>query len=202
VGAHLVTLRTASGSDILTRRELALAVGGYDEVYKDIEASGAEDLDFELKLAARCPLFVVSEYLVGYRVGHGSMSRDDKRMMRALRAVINKHVDLNCLPKIYLNWAFGEFHKHYVFVFLGKRKFGGALKAMVGLMWNDPAVAARVLFFHLPERVRIKIVKVIDRARGNHPQPSPHFYDISPSKLFKLPRPTGRWDEKVRFQYE
>jgi hypothetical protein len=32
----------------------------------------------------------------------------------------------------------------FVFVFLGKRKFGGALKAMLGLIWNDPAVAAGV----------------------------------------------------------
>ena len=77
---HLTTLRTGSGSAILTRRDLALAVGGYDTNYKVLNASGAEDLDFELKLAARFPMFVVSEYLIGYRSCPGSMSSDSNRM--------------------------------------------------------------------------------------------------------------------------
>ena len=50
----------------LDATRLDAAVGGYDTSYKDLKTSGAEDVDFELKLAARFPMFVISEYLIGY----------------------------------------------------------------------------------------------------------------------------------------
>lgn len=197
VAAHLVTLRTGSGSGILTRRELALAVGGYDTTYRDMSASGAEDLDFELKLAARFPMFVVSEYLIGYRSYRGSMSSDDARMARALRAVINKHIDLNGLSKPCVNWVLGEFYKHFFFTYLESRKLTSAVRPMIGLIWNDPAVASNVLFFRLPERIVQKLSRKAWQAMGYHPQPGPSFYEISPLEFLKLPKATGRWDERV-----
>jgi glycosyltransferase involved in cell wall biosynthesis len=203
LAAHLVASgRCGSGSNILTHRELALAIGGYDTFYRDLNAGGAEDIDFELKLTARFPMFVVSEYLIGYRKYQGSMSGDDARMERAFRAVIKRHIDLNGVPKHCANWALGEFYKHFFFVFLGTRNFAGALRAMIGLIWNDPAVASKVLLFQVPELIVKKIFKVICEAAGHYAPPGPQFYELSPLELFKLPRPTGRGDERVRFQYE
>jgi glycosyltransferase involved in cell wall biosynthesis len=188
---HLATLRTECGSKILTRRDLALAVGGYDT---DLNMNGAEDLDFELKLAARFPMFVVSEYLVGYRKFHGTLSGDDARMVRALRAVINRYIDRNGLSKSGVNWVLGEFHKHFLFIFLDKHKFTSALKSMIGLICSDPGVALNVLVFQLPERIRAKIFKRIFKGVGYHSPPNPRFYDVSSLELIKLPRASGRWD--------
>jgi hypothetical protein len=171
---------------------LAVAVGGYDTTL-----SAAQDLDFELTLAARGPMFVVSEYLVGYRRYQGSMSGNEARLMRALQIVIKKHVDLNRLSKSHLNWALGEFYKHFFSVFLGKHEFRSAARAMIGLIRNDPVVALRVLFFQLPKRIPQKIAKMAHQAKGYQRPPDPHFYDLSPLELFRLPKPTGRWDPAV-----
>jgi glycosyltransferase involved in cell wall biosynthesis len=198
--AHLVTLRTGCGSGILTRRELALSVGGYDASYRDVNASGAEDLDFELKLAACSPMFVVSEYLIGYRSYHGSMSSDHARMERALRAVINKHIDLNGLSTPYVNWVLGEFYKYCFFAYLEKRKFTSAFRTMIGMIWNDPSVALNALSIQLPEHIARKVSKKVRLVMGYEQRPGPRFYDVSPLHLFKLPKPTGRWDERVRFK--
>ncbi len=189
VAAHLVTLRTECGSKILTRRELALAVGGYDTTL-----SAAQDLDFELSLAARGPMFVVSEYLVGYRRGQDSMSSNDARLIRALRVVIKKHVNLNRLSKSCSNWALGELYKHFFSVFLVRHKFGSATKSMIGLVWNDPVIALRVLFYQIVERISQKITSMNRRTKGYQRPPDPQFYDVSPLTLFRLPKPTGRWD--------
>jgi glycosyltransferase involved in cell wall biosynthesis len=197
--SHLVTLRTGCGSGILTRRELALAVGGYDTTYREFNASGCEDLDFELKLAAHFPMFVVSEYLIGYRSYHGSMSSDHTKMERALRAVITKHIKLNGLSKPCVGWTLGEFYKYCFFAYLEKRKFASAARAMLGLIWNDPAVAFSTLVFRSPEYVARKISQKIYRAIGGRSAVGPRFYEVSPLELFKLPITTGRWDERVDF---
>jgi glycosyltransferase involved in cell wall biosynthesis len=192
---HLVTHRTECGSKILARRELAIAVGGYDT-----EMSGAEDFDFELKLIARFPMVVVPEYLVGYRVSPGNVSSDDARMERAARAVMNKHIGLNGVSRPHANWVFGQFYKDLFFASLKRRQFIRAFKAMIGLIWNDPVVASRVLLFNLPERAAETIVKRVRAAIGFNPPPRPLFYEISPHQLFKPTKATGRWDEKVKFR--
>jgi hypothetical protein len=73
-----IWLQRASGigSSIQVRRDVAFEVGGFDPTYKDFDAGGAEDLDFELKLVARFPVGVIPEYLVGY-IYEDTMS-DDK----------------------------------------------------------------------------------------------------------------------------
>ena len=71
---------------------------------------------------------------------------------------------------------------------------------MFGLIWNDQAVALRVLFLQVPELIVRKILNVICQAAGHHAPPGPPFYELSPLELYKLPRATGRWDERVRFE--
>jgi hypothetical protein len=156
--------------------------------------NGAEDLDFELKLATRFPMFVVSEYLVGYRKFQGTLSSDDTRMTRALRAAINKYIERNGLTESSVNYVLAEFHKHFFFVFLDKHKFTGAVKSMIDLILRDPSLALKVLIFQLPERIGAKIANVIRHTAGYHPPHGPGFYDVSPLELFKLPRASGRWD--------
>lgn len=191
---HLVTLRTECGSKVLVRRDLASAVGGYET---DPDTNGVEDFDFELKLAARYPMFVVSEYLVGYRKLHTSLSSNETRMLRGGKTVIDRHIQLNGLSKPYVNWTYGEFHKHFFFVFLEKRKFAKALSNLVGLISNDPKIAASVLFSELPEYGLKKMRRLAVRITQASTARGPDFYDLSPLECYKPPRPSGRWDESA-----
>jgi glycosyltransferase involved in cell wall biosynthesis len=194
---HLVTLRTECGSKILVRRDLALGVGGYET---NPDTNGVEDFDFELKLAARFPMFVVSEYLVGYRKLHTSLSSDETRMLRGGRAVINRHIGLNNLSKPYVNWVYGEFHKHFFFVFLERHKFIRAFNDLIGLIVNDPAVAWSVISSQAPVYGLRKMVRLANRVMGVRPQRGPDFYTLSPLESYKPPRPSGRWDEETRLK--
>ena len=191
LSALLVTLRTECGSSILTRRDLALAVGGFDATYRDLDVGGAEDLDFHLKLAARFPMFVVSQYLVGYRSYEGNMSSDDTRMLRALRTVINRHIALNSLSKPCVNWVFGELYRHFFWIFfLRKREYASALQALIGVIRNDPATASDLLFCELPGHIVRVISRKICQAVGYRPQLGPPFYEVSPHELLKPGRVT------------
>ena len=147
---HFATWPVGNGSSVMTRRDIALAVGGYDTTYRDLDAGGAEDLDFELKLAAHFPISVVPEYLVGYRQYEGNMSSDPDRMMRAATAVVEKHIRLNPdLSKKCANWARGVCD-HYCFAIrLHQRRFTDALQIMGRMTLNDPAMAA----YHLSKVV-------------------------------------------------
>jgi glycosyltransferase involved in cell wall biosynthesis len=91
---HLYIRPIGNGSTLLVRRERALAVGGFEPSWAARGIGGCEDLDFELKLAARYPLAAVPLYLVGYRRYPGNMSSDKLRMARAAVATITSHVVL------------------------------------------------------------------------------------------------------------
>jgi hypothetical protein len=191
VRSILVTLRTECGSTLLTRRDLALAVGGFDATYRDLGVGGAEDLDFQLKLAARFPMFLVPEYLVGYRTYPGNMSSDDTRMLLALVAVLKRHIDLNGLSKPYVNWAFGALYRYFFWIFLlRKRKFASALKAMIGVLQNDPVAALGLLFIDLPDNIVRIVSRLTFRATRYHPRPDPPFYEVSPHELINTGRVT------------
>ena len=91
---HLYERPIGNGSTLLVRREHALAVGGFEPSWAARGIGGCEDLDFELKLAARYPMAAVPLYLVGYRHHSGSMSSDKLRMARASVGTITSHVVL------------------------------------------------------------------------------------------------------------
>jgi glycosyltransferase involved in cell wall biosynthesis len=187
---HLVTVPVGNGSSILTRRDLALEVGGFDPTYRDIDAGGAEDLDFELKLAARFPMFVVPEYLVGYRVYFGNMSSDKGRMIRAMTAVVEKHIRLNAgLSKRSINWARGQLYTYCWFNCLRGRDYTGALKMMGRLILNDPAIARTELLNRLPRALAKRALNEIREALGHNPKsaPRPLFYEVNPLEIGPLP---------------
>jgi hypothetical protein len=91
---HLYVRPIGNGSTLLVRRENALAVGGFEPSWAARGIGGCEDLDFELKLAARYPMAAVPLYLVGYRHYPGSMSSDKLRMARASLGTITSHIVL------------------------------------------------------------------------------------------------------------
>lgn len=92
---HLFKKFVGNGSSIMVRRWLAIEVAGYDHRYAELGLGGCEDLDFELKLAAREKIVAVPQYLVGYRRYEGNMSSNRPRMARALVATIKNHIAAN-----------------------------------------------------------------------------------------------------------
>ncbi|KKZ84123.1 glycosyl transferase (plasmid) [Rhizobium phaseoli Ch24-10] len=92
---HLNVKYMGNGSALLVRRNVALAIGGFDSSYAAAGLGGCEDLDFELKLAARYFIEVVLERLVGHRKHPGSMSSDHLRMGRSALEVVRRSVAAN-----------------------------------------------------------------------------------------------------------
>ncbi|HUH78182.1 MAG TPA: glycosyltransferase family 2 protein, partial [Devosia sp.] len=111
--SHLVIHPVGNGSTVLVRRDIALAVGGYDPSYVGIDAGGVEDLDFELAIAAHYPIGLVPEFLVGYRTYAGNMSSNLPRMSRGLVEVTRRHIARNPqLPSKSRRWALGVAHEY------------------------------------------------------------------------------------------
>jgi glycosyltransferase involved in cell wall biosynthesis len=189
VSTHLVTAPVGNGSSILTRRDVALAVGGYDTSYRELDAGGCEDFDFELKLAARFPIGVVSEYLVGYRRYEGTMSADRVRMTRAITAVVERHIQLNPrLSKQCVNWAYGRMYYNCFSYQLGRNHLS-ALNMMRRLIMCDPAIATRLLAHTLPKIIATRAYDKFCGVVGYHPK-SPaasSFFEVSPLAPGPLP---------------
>jgi glycosyltransferase involved in cell wall biosynthesis len=193
ISTHLVTMPVGNGSSILTRREVAVAVGGFDSTYKDFDAGGCEDLDFELKIAARFPIAVVPEYLVGYRSYQGNMSSHTERMVRAMTAVVEKHLHLNPgLSRNCVDWTYGRLYRNCMFAYLGghQQDLPRALHMMARLIFSDPPMAMTELCAWLAKGIAKRIFRktyemVRYRAKG---PPGCPFYEVSPLKLGPLPR--------------
>ena len=92
---HLYARPIGNGSTLLVRRENALAVGGFEPSWAARGIGGCEDLDFELKLAARYNMAAVPLFLVGYRHYPGNMSSDKLRMVHAAVGTITSHIVLH-----------------------------------------------------------------------------------------------------------
>jgi glycosyltransferase involved in cell wall biosynthesis len=87
---HLLSNPVGNGSNLIVRRDLALAVGGFNRDYAKAGIGGCEDLEFQLKLLRRTKLEVVREYLIGYRIHPAQMSRDVVMMRLGHIGVIEK----------------------------------------------------------------------------------------------------------------
>ena len=75
----------ASGSNILVRRDCAVAAGGFDA---SLEA--AQDWDFCLRIAALRPFALVPSYQILYRIGEDSMSADAARIEQSCLRVCER----------------------------------------------------------------------------------------------------------------
>lgn len=131
-----------NGSNLLVRRDAALAVGGFDPSYAAEGIGGCEDLDFELRLAARYRIEAVRLFLVGYRVYKGNMSSDGSRMARSMSETIARHAKLNhSIPLRAKRWAVANAHRYAFQVLLRERKIIPALAAYGMLTLSDPVAS-------------------------------------------------------------
>jgi len=92
---HLCFKFVGNGSSVLVRRDVAIELGGYDPSWATQGIGGCEDLDFELKVAARYPIVCVPQLLVGYRSVPGNMSSRPLKMARGFLGVVKQHLKEN-----------------------------------------------------------------------------------------------------------
>lgn len=89
---HLFSRPVGNGSSLLVRRETALLMSGFDPTWAARGIGGCEDLDFELKIAARYPIQATRLFLVGYRAYPGNMSSDGLTLARSVLSTVESHL--------------------------------------------------------------------------------------------------------------
>ncbi len=148
---HIVFHPVGNGSSLLVLKTAVSDVGGYDSTFARRGAGGCEDLDFELKLAKRYSVSVVSEYLVGYRIHDEAMSKNRERMARAMDLTIRSHLtttknlSLRCTK-----WAMGNSLVYQLFCHASRKNLRRFVETCFVLLKTAPVfgieeVLARLL---------------------------------------------------------
>jgi glycosyltransferase involved in cell wall biosynthesis len=151
-----------NGSNLMVRREAARAVGGFDPSYAEAGLGGCEDLDFELKLAARYRIEAVRSFLVGYRIYEGNMSSDRVRMAKSTVATIEQHVKRNpSMPPRIRRWGVGNAYKYAFDILCSAKKFRPATRAYWMMLVNDPILSIHVAVMRLPLIVMRKLRRLL-----------------------------------------
>jgi glycosyltransferase involved in cell wall biosynthesis len=143
---HLNVKYVGNGSALLVRRNVALAIGGFDSSYAAAGIGGCEDLDFELRLAARYFIEVVPERLVGYRKYPGSMSSDHLRMGKSALEVVRRSLTENPqLPRYAIGSAIDATQKYAFWEFRQARRTYLSLLMLRPILRSDPCFVVRLV---------------------------------------------------------
>ncbi|GLQ53672.1 glycosyltransferase family 2 protein [Devosia nitrariae] len=184
-----------NGSSLLVRRSAALAVGGFDPSYADAGIGGSEDLDFELRLAARYRIAAVPQFLVGYRRYVGNMSSSQLRMSRAVVETVRRCLAANPdLPKAAGRYALATTHNWAGGFNLWRE--GGAALSLAHKMTafrNDPLLTAFRIYHWLGRRWHAVTAAVAPRA----PAGPRKYLDVSPLDGLEL-RPSRYHELRLR----
>jgi glycosyltransferase involved in cell wall biosynthesis len=176
---HLYFKFVGNGSSVLVCRDVALELGGYDPSWASRGIGGCEDLDFELKVAARYPIACVPQLLVGHRRSPGNMSSNGLQMGRGILGVIKQHLMAN--PQI-PRWATRLIYASTLdlsFGFLvGGRHWRDALEHLGLMFMNRPQQAISVAMKRL--RNQAKRMPFLRRNAEEELASRPLFAEISP----------------------
>jgi glycosyltransferase involved in cell wall biosynthesis len=162
---NLVLRFVGNGSNLLVRKEAALAVGGFDPLYADAGLGGCEDLDFELKLAAQYRMEAVRSFLVGYRSYEGNMSSDRLRMAKSLVSTIAQHIKRNpCISPQIRRWGLGSCYRRAFILLLSAWQPRLAMSAFCMMLLNDPILSIDVAAKELPLIAMRKLKRFLPNA--------------------------------------
>ena len=143
---HISTHLVRNGSCLMVRRDVALAIGGFDASYAERGIGGCEDLDFELKLAAKHPVGAVPYYIVGYRQYPGNMSSNRVRMANAMRATVSAHLTANHnLPAKVRRHAWARVYEYHIWNNIREKRVLTSAFTILRLAAIDTARATRVV---------------------------------------------------------
>ena len=183
---HIVIHPVGNGSSILVNRAVAIEVGGYEEEYARLQAGGCEDLDFELKVAAKYKIRCVPAYHVGYRRYEGNMSSDRTRMVRAFNMVIERHLARNPhLPAFCRDLALSMAYEFSLERMASQRQFKACLKYAYKLLKANPSALGKFVLDRWPRALVRRLTRPISRRLGYAPLPKtwPSFLSIEPTEL-------------------
>lgn len=125
-----------NGSGLMLQREVALAVGGFDEGMPP----GCADLMLQLKIARDWPVGCVPEHLVGYRVLPNAMSRDVDMMTKSWAVVLDwLSRNAPALPKHVVRWAKGMRYFEEAEIYALEGQWRSVLPRLAFALWLDPA---------------------------------------------------------------
>ena len=192
---HIVFQPVGNGSSILVKRDVALEVGGFEEDYIRYNAGGCEDLDFELKIAAKYPIRCVPEHHVGYRVYEGNMSSDRVRMARAINMVIERHLarspHLSALCK---NLALARAYEYSLEFLVNRLHFKAGMKYAYRLLFANPAALSDLVFQRWPRGFVRRLYSATRSHLGFEPihHVGPLFLAVDPKDV----GPDDLWEEK------
>lgn len=91
---------------VLLRKSCLDAVGAFDETMR-----ATEDRDLWFRIAERYEIAYIDEVLAYYRVGHGSMSSDPGRMLKAQLSFVQKHHKRGACSWIALRQALAQVYR-------------------------------------------------------------------------------------------
>lgn len=166
-----------NGSSLLVRRTAALNVGGFDPSYADAGIGGCEDLDFELKLAARYRIAAVPQFLVGYRFHADMMSSNYVRMSHAMIETIRRCLAANPgLPETAARYALAATHNWAGLMLWREGKLALSLKHRLAVFRYDPLLTAFNIFGWLAAQLRAIKTRYVPRAAAK-PRP---YLELSP----------------------
>jgi glycosyltransferase involved in cell wall biosynthesis len=183
---HLYAKPVGNGSSILVRREAAVVTGGFDPTWAARGIGGCEDLDFELKIAAKYPITAVGLYLVGYRQYPGNMSSNKLAMALGAIETVERHIKLSSeLP----DWAARSARAAISEYALGELLGGGHRK----LLLQELARLFRIDFGHglnfaalIGRRKLTSLISTIPIQESDAPD-RPLFYDLDPEFVDNSP---------------
>ncbi|RWY77899.1 glycosyltransferase family 2 protein [Rhizobium leguminosarum] len=142
---HLTFKYVGNGSALLVRRDAALKIGGFDSSYAAAGIGGCEDLDFELRLAARYLIEVIPERLVGYRQYPGNMSSNHLQMGRGALEVIRRSLAAN--PQLHQHATRSAIHATHKYAFWEFRQARNTYLSLVtiwSILKSEPFFVVRL----------------------------------------------------------
>ncbi|MBY3066178.1 glycosyltransferase family 2 protein [Rhizobium laguerreae] len=194
---HLTFKYVGNGSALLVRRDVALEIGGFDSSYAAAGIGGCEDLDFELRLAARYHIEVVPERLVGYRQYPGNMSSNHLQMGRGALEVVRRSLAANApLPKYATKSATNATQKYAFWEFRQARNTYLSLVTIWSIARSEPGFIVRLVLDKSLRLIQHCLRLVTTTANGQAPP------RMNRSKFDQqiVPSPVERPDETEQFR--
>lgn len=182
---HLTFKYVGNGSALLVRRQAALDIGGFDSAYAAAGIGGCEDLDFELRLAARYRIECVPERLLGYRKHPGSMSSDHVKMAHALAEVIRRSLATTPQLSPYaVRSATVAAHKYALHQYLLAENLRLAAGPALVILTHEPSFLLRLIARRSASRVKRGVLSAImGPDYADRRQTRVRFDQISPSTV-------------------
>ena len=166
-----------SASIPLLRRDVVERAGGFDTTLLRRGAQGAEDLALWLAVVECESAEVAPEFLVGYRIGSGSMSRDAARMHRSLNFVLDdfaqKHPET---PSALLRLGRLNADMYAASLALGNGHRKEFLSRVATGLRRSPGETVRFLAVQLARRISL----------GAERATPPLFDELTPDQLYKI----------------